>query len=159
MSVSGPVEHKMPMAYYYTNGEQRESIRGVEALLKKWDSVMNDPSIPQSDRDLFKQEFIGYMDEVEAKDGFGPSRGEGFDDLLRAIETKDKGKLEAILGDVEDMQELRWGFSEAFKKAQDNSGVEVGNEADRLSGMLLRNDWAGLDLSGRGKARSDAEKE
>jgi hypothetical protein len=152
MDSSSPVNHTIPGLFMVAEPEIRREIMGVDKILEKWDSIMNDASLPAADREFFKQSFFGYMQEIERKEGFGPSSGEGFDDLLRAIETGDIDSMKGILTDAEDMKELQWAFAEAFKKAVETTGVEVGTEQDRLSGLLMRNDWAGLDcVNGRKK--------
>ena len=117
----------------------------VQACLDKWDSIMNDQTLPKSDREFFAASFLGYMEEIQSRSGFGPSFQEGFDELLVAVQTGNKGVLDGILGDREDIGEVLWAFSEAFKSAKETTGVEITNEADRLGTMFLGNNWSGID--------------
>jgi len=150
----------IPPEYYETNGNQGvfEGVIGIRDLLNKWNSIINDETIPPQDRLFFKQIFLGYMEELEERDGTGPSMGEGWDDLLRGLEFNDPKRLGRFMNDTQDLKELAYAFAEAYRQAKETSGVEIGNESDRLSGMILRNDWKGVDdYAAAEKERKDKE--
>ncbi|MBI5527679.1 MAG: hypothetical protein HY897_15205 [Deltaproteobacteria bacterium] len=164
MSVSN-VEHKLPeesfTESYYEEwygdprtstwetdkgdpGEMVAKAHALQAFLDKWDSIMNDPNIPEADKVMFKALFVGKMNALEAGDG-GLSKGEGFDDVLAAIESGDMNALNEILLDTVDMDQLFEAVGTAFKDAEDITGIEPETDQDRLIGMYFTSDWAGIE--------------
>jgi hypothetical protein len=127
-----------------TPAEAAEKAAMVQSLLDKWDSIMNDPSIAQEDKDLFAAIFTGVMQKKEDRDDpFGVSAGEGFDDLLRALEHGDMEALDAIRGDVEDMGELLGAFAEAYQAAQQATSIAPQTDGARAAKMLFTGDLEG----------------
>ncbi|MFA6033765.1 MAG: hypothetical protein WC889_12765 [Myxococcota bacterium] len=146
MELTNCAPHRLPEEYTNSGDAWFDQKRAaVQACLDKWDSIMNDQTLPKSDREFFAASFLGYMEEIQARSGFGPSFQEGFDELLLAVQTGNKGVLNGILCDHDDIGEVLWAFNEAFKSAKETTGVEITNESDRMGSMFLGNNWSGID--------------
>jgi hypothetical protein len=158
MSVNG-IEHKLPEQYLSHRNGFMDALRRLaagdepvgkagrlQALLDKWDSIMNDPNIPDSVKEDFVLRFNAKMNQIEETDNiYGPSSGEGFDDILKAIEEGDMEALNEVLMDSEDMDELFYAFTEAYNDAKQYSGLQEPTPAKILGGLFLSNDWEGVE--------------
>lgn len=124
-------------------GEMCAKARELQSLLDKWDSIMNDPDIPAQDKAMFKAIFNGKMNGIEqGPDGL--SCGEGFDDVLKALESGDRDSLDQVLLDTVDMEQLFDAFGQAYQAATQTTSIKPSTDEDRLAKMYLTNDWDGL---------------
>ena len=158
-AVQSDVKHTIPDNYYNQADYNSDRVALVQSLLDKWDTIMSDPSIPTEDKAFFKASFYGYMSELKnsSGDSFGPGNHEGFDNLLSAIEENNTEYLVDNLTDPEKMEKVMYAFSEAFKKAQESTGVEIGTEEDKLASMFLQNNWDGIDRKKKTGAAGSTE--
>ena len=117
--------------------------RMLQSLLDKWDNLMNDPDVSDADKAMLKAIFMGKMNALEQADG-GLSQGEGFDDVLAAIESGDSDALDQILLDTVDMDQLFEAFGQAYQTAVQVTNIKPQTDDDRLARMYFTNDWDGL---------------
>lgn len=152
------IEHTLPDRYYsedtyatidcgndITPGDPKTMVgkaQLLQSLLDKWDSLMNDPSIPEGSKQMFKAVFMGKMDSL--KDENGLADDEGFMDVLSAIESGDIEELNEVLVDTDDMDELFDAFGQAYQAAAQVTDVKPQTEENQLAWMYMTNDWAGL---------------
>ena len=115
----------------------------LQSLLDKWDRLMNDPEISDGDKAMFKALFNGKMNALEQGEG-GLSCGEGFDDILAALESGDGDALDNVLLDTVDMDQLFEAFGTAYQAATQITNIKPETDDDRLAKMFMTNDWDGL---------------
>lgn len=126
-------------------GEMCAKAQQLQSLLGKWDSIMNDPDIPAEDKAMFRAIFNGKMNGLEMKKEDGLlSTDEGFDDILKALESGDRDALDQVLLDTVDMDQLFDAFGLAYDAATKATNIKPSSDEDRLAKMYLTNDWDGL---------------